>query len=397
MIQKVGKSQFWLGAFAAMASQAVAATGTTAAPTAPAAYADIAPDSELLPLLDDVLDDTGLVGIGIAVVRGGKIVGTATAGERIQGSGEPISSGAHWHIGSITKSITATLAARLAERGSLSFDTTVGEVFPNANDSWKDATLSDLLTHRSGAPANFGIAAMFKPDPQPESPESIRDRRHEEVMTVITTMTTNERGAFLYSNLGYTIAGAMMETVVGKPWQELIAAEVLGPLGIPVTVGAPDGENAPWGHRKTVVGKVPLDPAGAADNPRFLGPAGTLSMPLEDLALYGYAHLSRDQRLLRTKSYERLHTPPVASGAGRQYAYGWVNDDEDLTGFDTPVIWHNGSNNSWYALLVLLPEEDLVIAIGTNDGDLEAAGQRFFRLARDVAAMFDTAGRKKSR
>jgi len=47
----------------------------------------------------------------------GKVVASAAHGERKKGSGVPIELGDRWHLGSITKSITATMIARLIESG----------------------------------------------------------------------------------------------------------------------------------------------------------------------------------------------------------------------------------------------------------------------------------------
>ena len=37
------------------------------------------------------------------------------------------------------------------------------------------------------------------------------------------------------------------------------------------------------------------------------------------------------------------------------------------------VYWHNGSNTMWYALVVFIPEKNMVVAVTSNDGDIEQA------------------------
>ena len=39
----------------------------------------------------------------------------------------------------------------------------------------------------------------------------------------------------------------------------------------------------------------------------------------------------------------------------------------------TRVYWHNGSNTMWYALVVFIPEKNMVVAVTSNDGDIEKA------------------------
>ncbi len=52
-----------------------------------------------------------------------------------------------------------------------------------------------------------------------------------------------------------------------------------------------------------------------------------------------------------------------------------------------PVIWHNGSNTMWYALLMLLPTRSMVLAFATNDGAVRAAETAFMELAQELTAL----------
>ena len=64
-------------------------------------------------------DDTGLTGVVAAVMTNGRLVGAAASGERRRGSGIPVTVDDRWHVGSITKSMTATLLAVLEDDGLL--------------------------------------------------------------------------------------------------------------------------------------------------------------------------------------------------------------------------------------------------------------------------------------
>ncbi|MDE0348468.1 MAG: hypothetical protein OXM56_01985, partial [Gammaproteobacteria bacterium] len=48
------------------------------------------------------------------------------------------------------------------------------------------------------------------------------------------------------------------------------------------------------------------------------------------------------------------------------------------------VLWHNGSNTLWYALLMLLPARNTVLAFATNDGAIRVAETAFVKLAREL-------------
>ena len=123
---------------------------------------------ELARIVTNKRQELGLVGLGAMMMVDGKIIGAAVSGERKYRSGVQITEQDKWHIGSITKSMTATMIARLVEQGDLRWDTTIGDVFTDSGDiaeEWQKVTLSQLLTHRSGARRDFstffGFFAFF--------------------------------------------------------------------------------------------------------------------------------------------------------------------------------------------------------------------------------------------
>jgi hypothetical protein len=50
------------------------------------------------------------------------------------------------------------------------------------------------------------------------------------------------------------------------------------------------------------------------------------------------------------------------------------------------VTLHNGSNTLWYALLLLVPARNSVLAFATNDGAIRRAENAFGELARELTA-----------
>jgi CubicO group peptidase (beta-lactamase class C family) len=133
-------------------------------------------------------------------------------------------------VGSITKSITATMIGRLIESGQMQWTDTVGERLSDASihEDWKPVTLQQLLTHTSGASANFSLGVRLKKPAL--GPECTRERR-KAVMDVIAEKPAHQPGeTFAYSNVGYTIAAAMAETATGVSWEDLVKREVFEPL-----------------------------------------------------------------------------------------------------------------------------------------------------------------------
>lgn len=335
------------------------------------------PLTELVPSLRK---EKKLVALAAMVMTDGKIVASAVDGERKTGSGVAATMGDQWHLGSITKSITATMVARLVESGKLQWTDTVGASFPDASihEDWKPVTLRQLLTHTSGAPANFPVGVRRK---QPAIGAESTVARREAVLGVMAEKPEHVPGTeYAYSNVGYTIAGAMAEHVTGETWDALVRREVFEPLALASAgFGPPKSVDKkleqPQGHTTTFGWKVA---AGEdADNTFIIGPAGIVHTTLEDLCAYATEHLRGELgegKLLSAETYKLLHTPVLDD-----YAFGWVKKEPSAK-LPYTVYWHNGSNTMWYALVVFIPETKTVVAVASNDGDIEKAEAAAWRI-----------------
>ena len=265
------------------------------------------------------------------------------------------------------------MIARLIESGQMQWTDTVGEIFPEASvhEDWKPVTLRQLLTDTAGAPANFPNEVRRQRPPL--GPECTQARR-EAVLNVIADKPAYPPGKkYEYSNVGYTIAGAMAEKVTGATWEDLVKREVFEPLKLTEAgFGPPKSSDEtleqPRGHRKVLAGKVSVD--DKADNTPIMGPAGTVHMTLQDLCTFAREHMLGQLgtgKLLSAETYKLLHTPELDD-----YACGWVRKEPSAE-IPYTVYWHNGSNTMWYALVVFIPEKNMVVAVTSNDGDFEQA------------------------
>jgi CubicO group peptidase (beta-lactamase class C family) len=326
-------------------------------------------------LSDDVATtrlETGALGLTAIVMVDREVRAAAADAVRTAGGDTPVTETDRWHLGSITKPMTATLVARLAEKGVVSWDDTVAGVLrdavPDMRAAYRGATFRHLLSHRAGLQASIPPEHFVRFEQLP--PDPIADR----LAWARIALSQESSGPLAMgsqcSNSGYVAAAAMLEARTGKPWEELIRAEVFAPLGLesagfgpPGTAGADD---APRGHRR--VASAPRAVAPEVDNPAALSPAARAQMTLEDLARFVDVHRCRDRAYLNAQSFETVHTPPF----GGVYAMGWVQEPDGMLG-------HNGSNSLWYAEVAFAPETG---AVAANDGDMAAVGAPASRLLR---------------
>jgi hypothetical protein len=120
-----------------------------------------------------------------------------------------------------------------------------------------------------------------------------------------------------------------------------------------------------------------------------MGPAATVHMSLRDLCPFATEHLRGDRgagKLLSAETYKLLHAPALG-----HFGCGWVRRDSSAL-FPYSAYWHNGSNTMWYALVVLIPEKNKVIAITSNDGDSEQAEAAAWDVVETSVNQFNVAG-----
>lgn len=305
-----------------------------------------------------------LPALAVVVVKDGKICDRAAVGVRKSDDPALVTTNDVFHIGSCTKSMTATLAALLIEEGKLRWDTTIAEVFPELrgqmDSQYETVTVEQLLTHRGGVPGSPPSAAWKRAW---EQKGTATQQRIEFIQAVLSQPPSAAPGTqMIYSNQGYAIIGAMMEKLTVKSWEVLMTERLFEPLQMKSAgfgpPGAKDKVEQPWGHARKLLVTLPLQ----QDNPPAIGPGGTVHCSLDDLARFVMFHLraGNDGGLLKPETFRKLHTPPD----GGDYACGWVVLKRGWAGGN--ALMHNGSNTMWYLVMWLAPEKNFAVIAATN-------------------------------
>ena len=324
---------------------------------------------DLADLVEQVRSDMGCPALSVAVAGGAGVREVAAAGVRVVGGDDRVQADDPFHIGSITKSMTATIIGSLADRGVLDLDTTLGEALPGVEmrSEYRTVTLEQLLAHRGGIAQQltFDDPAMARLVGLPGTPLQQRAAYIAEVLQMEPIAIAGTE--MNYSNAGFAIAGHIAERAAGSSWETLMVETVFEPIGMttaaigwPATAEHPD---RPRGHfneagelRAQGIDEYPLG--------SFLEPAGDVHCSAKDLANYGRVHLdglSGRDGVVSPRTIRRLHTP--LDDTEPRYAGGWVimaSPAGDV------LHWHNGSAGTFYGSLSILPERDLVIAVLAN-------------------------------
>lgn len=368
-----------------LTSPALAALAA-AAPAKRATYATL--DAKMQPYLAR----SSLPALAAAVVHDGHIVTAGAVGTRRVGASIPVTIDDRFHIGSDTKAMTALLAAMLVESGKLRWDATVSGVFPELAAAMAAnvgaITLEQLLSHTSGIPSDNPAQDKLLVQSFAR-PGNLDELRYWVVANLVKQRLQSQPGAqFAYSNLGYTLAGAMIERVGRKTWEELVAERIFDPLGLSSAGFGPQSSlgrvDAPLGHRTLPDGSLKAMLAGPnGDNPEVIAPAGTVHLSVLDFAAWAGWHAGAGKRgpaLVQQPNFEKLHAmvvtmppkPDAPVGTPSSGSYGLGIGQVALPFSPEPFLFHGGSNEMNLAYILLQPKYDFAMVMMTNRGDAEA-------------------------
>lgn len=325
--------------------------------------------------LADLIDRFHVPGAAIAVWQDG-VLHEAAAGIVNLNTQVEATTDTLFQIGSITKLYTTALVLQLVDEGRLSLDVPVRTYLPDFRvaDEYlsQHVTLRHLLSHTSGIDGDY-----FKDAGRGE------DRIEKFVALLTEVPSLHPLGhMFAYCNVGFVIAGRIVEVATGLTWDKAIRQKLIKPLGTPMFSTLPEQAM----RHRTAIGHLGNRESGLAVSPiAFLAqsnaPAGSMPMArAADLipfaqALMGDGTAPNGQRLMSPESTKLFQTAQVicpeggpmdALGLGA-FLWNWAgNGDKDKS---YNVFGHDGSTIGQAAFLRIHPASGTIVALLTNGGD----------------------------
>jgi D-alanyl-D-alanine carboxypeptidase len=318
--------------------------------------------AELEALLEALRARGNLPALGAAVIGERGLIAMGAVGVRRLG-GETIRVDDRWQLGANAATMTATLVARLVAEELMSWDMRIADIVSeDINPDYADVSLSELMQHRGGLPANLPDDLW---DALTESGDPEKQRQFA-VARMLERPQSSPTGSFAYSNAGYLVVAALIEQLANESWENLLEKRIFVPLQMASCgLGAPP---EPWGHRlnETHATLEPLAPGSTSDNPPALAPAGNVHCSLEDWAKFVGLHLRalRGQpNLLSSRGFTAMHAPP----AGQDYAMGFSVVERDWA--KGRALTNTGSGSSFYSSVWIAPQINRAYLVTTNRGD----------------------------
>jgi CubicO group peptidase (beta-lactamase class C family) len=322
--------------------------------------------SRMATVLDSLRYAMGFPALSCAIVTDTGITEAEAAGCRRYGGAKNVTVDDKFQLGSCTKSFTAVLMGILVDEGLISWNTPLSKIFPEFDNSMIDqyriVTVSHLLAHCAG----FMRDPIIKP-----ASASVRQRRYEITGWALKQAPAKQIGEYLYSNLGYIIAGAVIEKLTNKTYEEVLTEKVLIPLGLTSAgFGVPGTEGLEDQPLQHTAAHAPVRAVSDAQLDPFYNPAGGLYMSVKDWGKYVQwvltAETGKNQKLLKNETAKMITSPQVDIGNGEYYAFGWGISNADWAGGKT--LSHSGSTGFNYATAVIAVPKKYAILLMSNQG-----------------------------
>jgi CubicO group peptidase (beta-lactamase class C family) len=273
----------------------------------------------------------------------------------------PVDPDTIFEIASITKTMTATVAARLAADGKLDLDAPVRKYLPEfaVADPGVSArvTVRDLFTHTAGwfgehlAPTGRGDDAIAKG-----------------VAAMAGLEQLAPAGVFSYNNVSLIVAGRVIEVTSGRPYRDAVRDLLFAPLGM--THSAFDAADVLY--ERLAAGHTVRDGAAVRVRARLSestngDPVGGVRSTANDLLRYARFHLGDGTapdgtRLVPAAALAAMREPRVRVGPAGHVGLAWFLDERG----GVRIAGHGGATVAHMSQLTLVPERGAAFVILTN-------------------------------
>jgi beta-lactamase class C len=290
----------------------------------------------------------------------------------------PVDSDVLFNLGSVGKVFDTTLLALADRQGELNLDDPVARyvVELQRGGDVRSITLRQLATYTSG----FVLAQDHAPWPS----ETFTLPQFLAALDAWVADPAHMPGRqMIYSHAGFVLLHLALERRFGMPFDELMRARVLAPLGLASTslpAASADAERNPRGEiapelvRRAAQGYwydgTPIGAPGDLQGYYHWLGTGQMYASARDMAVFLAANLGElaDQQLLQ-EAMRRAQQGVFRIGEGTYQAMAWEVHDSG----ETVVDKYGGMNNAT-AYIALMPARSIGIAILGNRGGMALSG-----------------------
>ncbi len=331
---------------------------------------------------DVAADDVG--GIAAGVIVDGDLVWARAFGWADRDRHVPMGTATVSRVGSISKTVTATLMMRLVDRGVLSLDDPVSRYLPQVREIADPRPGAPPLTFRLLASHTAGL--VREPELEGAASGPITGWEEKVLASIPRTRFDSVPGTrYQYSNIGFGILGLALSRAAGRPFMDLVEDEVFRPLGMAASTFVVDSSLAPRlaaGYENRRDGTIDAEtPAREQAGRGYKVPNGGVYTTLADLgrlegALSGVSGLA----ILSDASRREMLRVQTPEDPRRGYGLG-LTVVMDATGRE--IAGHGGSVAGYTAQISFDPDARIGVVLLRN---YQSGATNLARAAADLVA-----------
>jgi CubicO group peptidase (beta-lactamase class C family) len=298
----------------------------------------------------------GIEGVAVCLVHDGAPVWVEGFGVTDTASNRPIGADTIFSIQSTSKNFTAVAVMIAVQRGLLDLDAPITAYLPGFTvQSRFEARAQDritlrlLLSHRAGFTHEAPVGNNYEPA-FPDFEAHVRS-----LSSTWLRYPVGER--YRYSNLGFDLAGYILQVRSGMAFPEWVRTVLFEPIGMNDSTIATNvyaaRSNRAIGHEKghaTVPLKTPLIPSGG------------VYTSARDMAAYAMFHLGRgrvgDKVVLAEDLWREMH----GFGLGGDYGFGVIREERRYGDSPVRLLSHKGGGFGFGSVFDYCPETGLAWA-----------------------------------
>lgn len=294
-------------------------------------------------------------GAAVMVIEDGEIILQKGYGLARVSDQTPVTADTNFRLASVTKQFTAMTILQLIERGQLSFETSLTDIFPDFPEYGQAITIRHMLQHSSGIKDYGPMSTM-------ELGRQFNDQDVVDYLMTLNDVDFQVGEQHVYSNSAYVTFTKIHEKITGQPWREYVKENIFDPIGMSNTLAFVDGvnvvSNRAYGHTIEENGNITETDQNKWS--AMLGDGGIYSN-LNDFYKWDQA-LYTDQLLSQDMMDAMVTNQKTNDGSPMNYGYGWRLE----TYKDMEIHYHTGSSIGFRNIYYRIPSKNFSIVIFRN-------------------------------
>ena len=360
----------------------------------------------LTPTIREMMSITGTAGLTYGIIYRGELIHTRNFGYRDIEAKLPVYKDTIFQVASLTKNMVAAIIGMLVEEGKMDWNTPIKDILPDWNIEDQAVhnltTIVDCLAHRTGLQMNNYWL---------ESNNNIIIPATDSMKLINGLKPVLPfRRQFQYNNLGYEIAGHVIDKLSGTSWNQMLQTRLFDPLdmnrtGTHENFAGPDNVSKAYGALSSGtpvrIGDAKVGPDTVA------GPAAAVRSTLSDMLQLTKAWLRAAEHQFQNRVTSTPGSPlkqvgtimsnhvPMPCPSYHESSYGlgfartqlpgpmgvlglngvWLDGPPGspkgmpIVGKGGPkklVVWHQGSHPGVLAALNMVPEDQSAVLVMSN-------------------------------